>query len=469
MRKITLLKGIAVGILGGLSFGSVAFGEALTLSECVDLALAQNRSIEQAAASRENARWALSEARRSSGPSLSWNMSGMHIGGKSYESYRRAHDADSSYPPYDNEFSNSVSLSMPIYTGGQLESSQDSARYQLNAADLQLENSRQTVRYRVRSAYCQALQRRSLIHVQQEAVNNLKAHLKDVENRYEVGLVARSDLLSTGVQLANQEQELITAGANYRKAMASLKNVMGMSPDAEVELKDDLQTVEYAPNVTECTDYALQHRPDALSAEYNVKSAEAQVRSAKSGYRPKLNLRVEKDIQGEGALFKHDHTEEWKAGVEAQWNLFDNGVTSAKVKEAIAALTRAKSQANETKETVRLEVSQAYEDFAAARENIKIAVDAVKSAETAYDIAQVRYVEGVDTNISVMDAQEKLIQARSNYYTALYNANVGKAQLDKAMGVPVVTDARRYRDAVAEGSSSRAALDAASIAADSEK
>ena len=124
------------------------------------MALANNRSIEQAAAAREGAKWGLSEARRSAGPSVSWSMSGMHIGGSSYAQYRLMHDRGMA-PSYDNEFSQTLSLQMPLYTGGQIEGSIDSARYQLSAADLQLENARQTVRYRTRAAYYQVLQCRN--------------------------------------------------------------------------------------------------------------------------------------------------------------------------------------------------------------------------------------------------------------------------------------------------------------------
>ena len=62
-----------------------------------------------------------------------------------------------------------------------------------------------------------------------------------------------------------------------------------------------------------------------------------------------------------------------------------------------------------------------------------------------------------------MDAQEKLIEARTNYYTALYNANNGKAKLDKAMGVPIAISTPLYREAIEAGKSANEALSAAEI------
>ena len=74
-------------------------------------------------------------------------------------------------------------------------------------------------------------------------------------------------------------------------------------------------------------------------------------------------------------------------------------------------------------------------------------------------IAQMRYTEGIDNNLSVMDAQEKLTEARTNYYNALYTYNISKAQLDKAMGVPVNIDVPSYVEAQQEGKTSEKALE----------
>ncbi|MBQ9364176.1 MAG: TolC family protein, partial [Schwartzia sp.] len=59
-------------------------------------------------------------------------------------------------------------------------------------------------------------------------------------------------------------------------------------------------------------------------------------------------------------------------------------------------------------------------------------------------IAQVRYSAGVGTNVDVMDAEQALISAQTNYITALYNYNTGKAALDKAMGIKVELDVSPY-------------------------
>ena len=69
----------------------------------------------------------------------------------------------------------------------------------------------------------------------------------------------------------------------------------------------------------------------------------------------------------------------------------------------------------------------------------------------------------MDILLSVTKAQEKLNEARSNHLTALYEYNLGKATLEKAIGVPVALDVPRYMEAVEEGKSANEALKEAAI------
>ena len=446
-----------------------ADGMSLTLDEAIELALRNNRLIEQSEEDRASAKWNLSAVRRSSGVTLSWSSALNKIGGRYYHPYRRNHAQAKGtpyaklYPSYGNENTNTVNLHMPLYTGGRLENQRESARYSLNVADLILENSRQQVKYQAAAAYYQVLQQASLVGVQEQAVQLLQEHLRNVAIQYEVGTVAKADVLATTVQLANSQQSLNTAQGNYQTAVAQLNNVLGLPVDTEVAASDTLEFVRYDWSENDCLDYALNHRPDGIAAVYAVKTAEANTNAAKSGYRPNVSALIQGSIAGEGVM-KADHIgERWSIGLEMNWNIFDNGVTAAQVEQYKTAERRAESQALQQIETIQLEVRSAYIALKTAEKNIETTAAAVAKAEEEFDIAQVRYVEGVDTNLNVMNAQEKVVETRSNYYAAVYAYNTSRAQLEKAMGVPVVIDALLYAEAEQEGNSSAKALEASDI------
>ena len=451
----------------------------VTLEAAIVLALENNRLIEQAQEDRESARLELSAARKSFGPTLSWSSSSMEIGGRNYHSAReeryrvRAMDEGTrrerninlaNYPPYKSSNSNSVTLSIPLYTGGQLEGQIQSANFGLNSADLTLENTRQVVKFQTAQAYYQVLQYKNLMEVRQEALNNLNEHLRVVQIQYDVGNVAMSDVIETKVQIADSRQGLNTARGYYENAVANLNNIIGLPVDTNLAVNDDLDYLPHEQSEIECLEYALEHRPDGIAAIYEIKRAKAQVNAAKSGFRPNVSAVVQGSMTGEGA-FKADQTKEsWATGIHLEWNIFDNNVTSTRVEQAKSAQRKAESIARENLETIRLEVHNAYTNLKIAEENIKITSEAIEQAKEKFLIAQVRYEEGEDTNLPVMDAQEKLTQAQVNYFDALYSYNVNRAQLEKAMGIPIEIDAAIYSAAVENGKTATKALEKSAIA-----
>lgn len=478
------LKKICVGLTVAVILpGGVTSAEKITLSldEAINLALKNNHAIEQSEAERELAQWTLSEIRRNSGLVFTWGASLKHIGGRAYHQRRLQHDFikyaagvgqtdqygnkynPKLFPSYDNEMLNSFSLRLNLYTGGRLENQQKAAKFGLNAADMRLENTRQQVKFQTAAAYYQVLERASYVTVQQESVHLLEEHLRTVEIQYEVGTVAKSDMLATSVQLSNVRQNLNTAQGNYLTAVAQLNNLMGLSVDTELITSTKNFYAPILLTENECVIISREARPDGIAAMYEVEQAEAVRKVAKAGYRPTISAIAQGSFSGEGN-FKADHApEQWAFGLEMQWNIFDNGITSAQVHQAEARKKRTEAQARQQLDIIDLEVHNAYVSVQIAAKNIEISSEAVARAEEEFAIAQIRYVEGVDTNLNVMNAQEKVVETKNNYYRALYNYNTSRAQLEKAMGVPVTTDVKRYVELVKSGQSSKKSLKEARV------
>ena len=442
-KKLTAL--IATGLLTAAVSGTAFAADTvqLDLHDSVQMALENNRTIRQALTDVDTAKWTLSKARRTMGPTVTWTSGANRIGGDSLDSAHNAH-ALGMGPAYDYSWTNTAQGVMPLYNGsvkGQIKQ----ARYGLNAQDLALEETKQAIRLQATSDYYNILQCRNLIDVEQESVNTLQEHLDNVNAQYRVGTVAKSDVLASQVQLANAQQALVTAQNNYDIAVSTLNNVIGLPTDTVLDIRDQLKYTKYDLTQDDCTNYALDNRADGAAKRYAVKAAEAAVETAKAGYQPTVNAVVNKSIGGEKP-FRHDHTnsDSWSAGVNASWNVFDNGQTQASVNSANMALAKAKEAAAQTDDQIRLDVRTAYLGLQAAEKNIQTTSVAVTRAEEDYKIAQVRYSAGVGTNLDVMDAEEALISAQTNYITSLYNYNTAKASLDKAIGLKVELDVTPY-------------------------
>lgn len=450
MYKQHFYKKLTALVLGGLltmSAGSVSAASTvkLNLDDAVQMALESNRDIKSALADVDAAKWNLSNYRRQTGVTLSLSSSANRGNDDFASQYQNkvTRQADRT------NYANSATASIPLYNFS-LRSGIEAAGYALNYYDVKLEDTKQSIRYTATKDYYDILKCKNTIKVREDAVRAYQEHLDNVNAQYRVGTVAKSDVLSSQVNLADAQQSLTTAQNDYDIAVATLNKVLGLPVDTVLEIDDQLKHPAYNFNLDDCTHYALNNRADGVEAYYAVKQAEADVNQAKSGWYPTVNASATKSINGKNE-FRTDHSNAWYFGASASWNVFDNGATAASVHNAEASLVKAQETLHAQEETIQLDVRQAYLNLQAAEKNIGTTETAVTQAEEDLKIAQVRYAAGVGTNLDVMDATEKMTEAQNNYYTALYNYNVYKASLDKAMGIPVDIDVAKYKASQMEG------------------
>ena len=371
-KKLTAL--VLAGLMAmGASTALAANTVELGLDDSIQMALENNRSIKQSIAQVDQARWNLSSARRSAGPTLSWEGTVNRVGGKYYE-----------HADYDTAYGNTLRAGYNLDASGSLKHTRQRASYALNAADLTLENTKQAVKLQTTQAYYQLLECRNLVDVNQEAVDTLEEHLNNVNAQYRVGTVAKSDVLASEVQLANAQQSLVTAQNNYDIAMASLNNIIGLPSDTVLSVKDQLQYTAYPDlNLDSCTVYALDNRPDGIAADYQVEQSKEALSIAKAGHLPSVTAAVTRSLTGRDE-FKEDITGQWAAGLTASWNIFDNGQVGASVEQAKAGLRAAEESAAATKETIQLNVREQFLSLQAAEKNIQTTSKAVEQAEEDY-------------------------------------------------------------------------------------
>lgn len=445
MKKNSMKKLTAM-VMGGLmtvAMSATAFAETveLTLPDAVGMAMKNNRTIKQSEAAYDAAYWQYRAARRAAGPTVSWETNAARLGG-GYIEAQSQHTKDQI-----NSFSHTLSASMPLYAGGKLEYGRKAAKAGMIAADLGVEASKQGIKLATTSAYFKALQSRNQIKVYQETVGTSEEHLKNVNAQFSVGTVAKSDVLASQVQLANAQQALTSAENNYDIAIASLNNLIGTPIDTDLKLMDDLDYRHYDLSLQECTEVALNNRPDVLAKDFAVEAKKAQIGVASADNKPSVGASVSRGWGSDRLLGNEESNSnnKWMVGVGLSWNFWDNNQTKANVNIAKADVRAAEEEAEAARDTARLEVQTALLNIKAAEKNINTTKTNVERAEEDYKIAQVRYAAGVGTNLEVMDAQEKLTEAKTQYYTSLYNYNVSKADLDKAMGLMVDLDVSEYQ------------------------
>ena len=421
----------------------------LDLEETIQRALLTNPSVKIAEYNRKAAKADYSAAKSARGISISLSHDSGRGGYADYAWRNVNGGAPIWTKSIGNSHSNSITASLPIFTGGELQGQIGQAKANYRSMLSAEEQAYNEMKETATTGYFNMLNATNMKALRQESVDRLQAHLDNVIAQYNVGIVARADVLRSEVELANAQQNYITASNEYDVAEATLNNIIGTPLGTTLLLKDRLQYEPYENDMAYCLAYSEQHRPELKQAEYGVDAAEAALVVARSGHMPKVYANASNNWGGNGSDWPGDDDENWSVGVTASMNVFDSGVTWSRIHAAQENLAKAKESQRQIKDNVELEVRTDYLNLREAEKRITTTQVAVASAEEDYHIAVVRYQAGVGTNIDVMDAQEALTQAKTNYYQALYNYNTSKAALNTSMGVGVpVPEPRTFPEPV---------------------
>ena len=407
------------------SLGEVVTPEAssldIDLKGAVVTSIQNNRDITIADLQRKEAESDVRSAAAKKNPQLSYNWEGTQR--KSEFGYR--------------SYGQNLGVSMLLWSGGSIEGAINQARYAKNIADLDYYRTEADIKLSAVEAYYKYLETIKLAGVQAESVSDYASHLKNVQQQFDAGIVAKLDVLTSNVSLANAKQKSIAADNARDLAEANLNNIMRIPMNTKLNpLDKDFPEPEFDLTLEQAIAMAEKYRWELIKSDYNVRVAKESLRIAKSGYLPQINVSGNYGWN-EPALSGFDR-DKWLVSGTASWNIWDGGATDAAIKKANEEIKVAQEQLLQAREGVELEVRKDYLNILAAKEQIRATEAAVAQAEEAYKIATVRYSSGVGINLDVLDAELQLNTARTNYITALYDYNIGLATLEHAMGIPAV-------------------------------
>ena len=188
-------------------------------------------------------------------------------------------------------YSQGINVSWPIWTFGKVEGAIDAARYQKNIADLNVYKTEADTKLAAVQAYYQYLEAIKLAEVQAQSVTDYASHLNNVQQQFDAGIVAKLDVLSSNVSLANAKQKSIAADNTRDVAEANLNNIMRVPMNTTLNpLDKNFPEPEFDLTMEQAILMAQKYRWELVEADYGVKAAEASLRSAKAGYLPTVSV-----------------------------------------------------------------------------------------------------------------------------------------------------------------------------------
>jgi outer membrane protein len=329
------------------------------------------------------------------------------------------------------------SITQPLFTGFALTTSLELAKLGIDQSKMDLELEKLDLALGVKEAYFNILRADKGVGVAEKAVKSLRSHLEVATNFYEVGMIPINDMLKAEVELANAQHDLIKAQNASQLARASFNNLLAKPINSKVEIEDILIYGPENPDFRHYVNMALKNRPEIKTLEINSMQIDQQIKLAKSEYYPEIALTYDYIKEGDtpgvsGSLFHEPST--WQAILGFSWTVWDWGKTRSSVRQNESVKRQLVQTKKILEDGIRLEIKKAILGLQEAEKNIPTAKKAVQQAEENLRVSEERYKTHMTTSTEVLDAQTLLSQARMNYYNALYDHNLAKAMLLRAMG-----------------------------------
>jgi outer membrane protein TolC len=328
-------------------------------------------------------------------------------------------------------------LRQPLFTGFALLSSYRLAELGIDQSQLESDLEKLDLVLRVKEAYFNILGADKAVEVAQTTVESLTQTVKVARSFFEVGMIPINDVLKAEVELASAEQSLVRGKNLAQTTRSTFNTVLVRTVNEPVEVEDILV---YKPEVGEYNVFekqALENRPEIKILDVNILQADQQIRLAKSKYYPEISFTYQYISEGDEASVKGSQyvdANHWEALVVANWTFWEWGKTyfAGREKESL------KRQLTETKldveDGIRLQVKQATLDLDSSAKNIPTTQKGVDAGEENLRVNAERYKAQVSTITDLLDAQTLLARARLDYYRALYDHNLAKARLERALG-----------------------------------
>jgi outer membrane protein len=407
--------------------------ERLSLKDCIDTALKGQPTIR---AAQENVRAGQARETQAASPyfpqitaSTGYSESHAPLGGAFGDSTTKS-------------YTTSLSMSQTLYDFGKTGNAHDAAKLGTLSLVRDAERVSQEVVLNVKQSYYALLAAKKLVEVARKTVEQTESHLKQAEAFFRTGSKPRYDVTRAEVEVNNAKLGLINAMNGVRIRTIALNNAIGIDPGRSTEIVEALPAVPSLPTLEQAQIDALKNRPDMRKTEADIEAARSRVRAEQSNYLPTLSANAAYNwANGStemgpflGTMFKGDVQDSWNAGIMLTLPLFQGGLTKGRVGEARANLLALEAQRDAMKQSILLEVNQAFADLESAAARVEVMEKTLQKARENLDIAQGRYKAGVGPYIEVTDAQLSSVNAETDHIKALYDYHLAIAQLLKAMG-----------------------------------
>jgi outer membrane protein len=318
----------------------------------------------------------------------------------------------------------------PIYTGGRISAGIRQAEAGIDSADRTFDAARQDLILDVVTAYVDVRRDREAVAIRKNNVEVTGEQVRAAEDRFEVGVVTRTDVAQAQARLEGARAALAGAEAALQGSEAYYEFLTGQRP-GDLVVPPPLPPLP--ADVEAAFAQGLRQNPSILAAREDFRAAGAGVDVAKSEGRPQVSIVGTAGLQETwGDASRRDTNV--SAVAQGRIPLFTGGAVKAQVNAAKLQREQARRRVDAFETQVRAQVAQSWFGYDAATRAIEASRRQVEASEIAYEGAKEELAVGVRTTLDVLDQEQQLFEARLALVGAERDAYVAAHQLLRAIG-----------------------------------
>jgi len=326
----------------------------------------------------------------------------------------------------------SLTLSQMLFDGYAVKNDVDRSEARLQAAAHKVNLTSEQIGLRTVEVYLEVLRRQELLALTQE---NLAAHEKtfqQIKLRADSGVARKADLEQAESRLSLAQSNLSSSQSNLREAEINYQRVVGKMPDGLLK-PEDLPCELCPPTLDNTIDNAYANHPAMRSAIAEYDAALAQQRGADAAYKPHLNLELEtsRNRNLDGVQFRDNDA---YAMLRMQYNLFHGGADQARIRETEYLSQASQATVERTKRQVEEDTRMTWSALETAKSRLPLLKDRVDAATLTRDAYIKQFSVGQRTLVDLLDAENELYSARSDYVNGLYTERFARYRLMADMG-----------------------------------
>jgi outer membrane protein, adhesin transport system len=339
-----------------------------------------------------------------------------------------------------------LTLTQMLFDGFATQSEVQRQIARIDSASYRVEEAAEFIALDAVEAHLDVLRNQALVELARENLEQHQGILGQVRQLEDQGAGSIGDVRQAESRLAEAQNSLAVALGNLRDAEAFYLAVVGIPP---VDLDEGVPPVVAVPESPDAAAaLASVTSPTVQIADADVEVAEAELRGARAGYYPNLDLELGA-LAGDNLDGLEGRAVSAQALVVLRYNLFRGGADVAREREAFLRIKEAREGLRVAQRDAEREARVAYNALLTARARLEALRQGVEAQRATRDVYAQQFDLGQRGLLDLLDAENELFIDRTNLVTATFTETFAVYRVLAVMGVMLDTlDIDRPKEAI---------------------